>query len=92
MSAWSKEFNLDAVTNEEIASLQAGASEGAENFMEMESSGMAPDEILEMSDEDVSGEDMEMDQDEDEEVQLYLSMRFGALILCACRRTRSSAS
>jgi len=69
VSSWSKEFDLEAVTNEEIASIQEEASGDGGNFMEMEATGMASDDILAMddSDEHVSGEDMEMEEDEEED-------------------------
>merc|ERR1711865_571539 len=71
VSAWGKEFNLDAATEDEIASVESLAArqlpDGTDGFMAMESS--APIEMADLMDEDVSGEDddMMMDDDEDDE-------------------------
>ena len=68
VSGWSKEFNLDAATEDEIASVESLAARqmpGTDGFMAMESS--APMEMEDLMDDDVSGEDDDMMMDDDEE-------------------------
>eukprot|EP00658_Telonema_sp_P-2_P042562 TRINITY_DN3057_c0_g1_i10.p1 TRINITY_DN3057_c0_g1~~TRINITY_DN3057_c0_g1_i10.p1 ORF type:complete len:502 (-),score=164.85 TRINITY_DN3057_c0_g1_i10:393-1898(-) len=64
VTQWSAEFDLEAVTAKEIASVEAAAVDNGENFMAMESGDAMNVDGLD-EDEEVSGEGA-MDEDEDE--------------------------
>merc|ERR1711865_143690 len=68
VAGWGKEFNLQAATVDDIASVESLAARqpgGDDGFMAMESSG--PVEMKDLMDDDVSGEDDDMMMDDDEE-------------------------